>query len=108
VVWNSCALPFKHPKQNRVHCVIVSDVSGALHNSCVINYTKHSQGGTLSCSLPSLTDSLKLAERVSPLPAEYREGSGIVAADGKSRTVTTSGTDAKGKKITSTAVYDKE
>ena len=31
-----------------------------------------------------------------------------VAADGKSRTVTTSGTDAKGKKVKSTAVYDKQ
>ena len=31
-----------------------------------------------------------------------------VSADGKSRTVTTSGTDAKGKKISSTAVYDKQ
>jgi hypothetical protein len=31
-----------------------------------------------------------------------------VSADGKSRTVTTNGTDAKGKKISSTAVYDKE
>ena len=32
----------------------------------------------------------------------------VVSADGKSRTVTTSGTDAKGKKITNTAVYDKQ
>ncbi len=32
----------------------------------------------------------------------------VVAADGKSRTVTTSGTDAKGEKFKSTAVYDKE
>jgi len=31
-----------------------------------------------------------------------------VSADGKSRTVTTSGTDASGKKVTSTAVYDKQ
>jgi hypothetical protein len=31
-----------------------------------------------------------------------------VAADGKSRTVTTSGTDAKGKKVSVSAVYDKE
>jgi hypothetical protein len=31
-----------------------------------------------------------------------------VAADGKSRTVTTSGMDAKGKKVKSTAVYDKK
>ena len=31
-----------------------------------------------------------------------------VSADGKTRTVTISGTDAKGKKITSTAVYDKK
>jgi hypothetical protein len=31
----------------------------------------------------------------------------VVAADGKSRTVTTSGTDAKGKKFKSTAIYDK-
>jgi len=31
-----------------------------------------------------------------------------VSADGKSRTVTTRGTDASGKKVTSTAVYDKQ
>lgn len=31
-----------------------------------------------------------------------------VSADGKSRTVTTSGTDAKGKKFKNTAVYDKQ
>ena len=32
----------------------------------------------------------------------------VVAADGKSRTVTVSGTDSKGKKFASTAVYDKQ
>src|SRR6266852_1613246 len=32
----------------------------------------------------------------------------VVSADGKSRTVTTSGTDSQGKKISSTAVYDKQ
>ncbi len=32
----------------------------------------------------------------------------VVSADGKSRVVTINGTNAKGKKITSTAVYDKE
>ena len=32
----------------------------------------------------------------------------VVSADGKSRTVTASGTDAKGKKVTWTAVYDKQ
>jgi hypothetical protein len=32
----------------------------------------------------------------------------VVAADGKSRTLTTSGTDPKGKKVTSAAVYDKQ
>ena len=32
----------------------------------------------------------------------------VVAADGKSRTVTVSGTDPTGKKFTSTAVYDKQ
>jgi hypothetical protein len=32
----------------------------------------------------------------------------VVAADGKSRTVTTSSTDDKGKKIRNTAVYDKQ
>lgn len=31
-----------------------------------------------------------------------------VAADGKTRTVTTRGTDAKGAKVTTTAVYDKQ
>jgi hypothetical protein len=32
----------------------------------------------------------------------------VVAADGKSRVVTVSGTDASGKKVSSTAVYDKQ
>lgn len=32
----------------------------------------------------------------------------VLSADGKTRTVTASGTDAKGKKISSTAVYDKQ
>jgi len=32
----------------------------------------------------------------------------VVSADGKTRTVTTSGTDANGKKFKSTAVYDKQ
>ena len=32
----------------------------------------------------------------------------VVAADGKSRTVTQTGTDSKGKKFSSTAVYDKQ
>jgi hypothetical protein len=32
----------------------------------------------------------------------------VVAADGKSRTVTASGTDAKGNKTSTTAVYDKQ
>jgi hypothetical protein len=32
----------------------------------------------------------------------------VVSADGKSRTVTTSGTTPKGKKFKNTAVYDKQ
>jgi hypothetical protein len=32
----------------------------------------------------------------------------VVSADGKSRTVSLSGTDSKGKKVKSTAVYDKQ
>jgi hypothetical protein len=32
----------------------------------------------------------------------------VVSADGKSRTVTTTGTDAKGKKVKTTGVYDKQ
>jgi hypothetical protein len=32
----------------------------------------------------------------------------VVAADGKSRTVTTNGMDAKGKKVNNTVVYDKQ
>jgi hypothetical protein len=35
-------------------------------------------------------------------------GSIVVAADGKSRTVSTTATDATGKKVSSTAVYDKQ
>ena len=33
---------------------------------------------------------------------------GVVSADGKTRTVTITGTDSKGKKFNSTAVYDKQ
>ncbi len=32
----------------------------------------------------------------------------VLAADGKSRTVTTTGTDSKGNKVNSTSVYDKQ
>jgi hypothetical protein len=32
----------------------------------------------------------------------------VVSADGKSRTVTVSGTDVSGAKVTSTQVYDKQ
>jgi hypothetical protein len=32
----------------------------------------------------------------------------VVSADGKTRTVTTTGTDSAGKKVTNTAVYDKQ
>jgi hypothetical protein len=32
----------------------------------------------------------------------------VVSADGKTRTVTTTGTDSKGKRVTNRAVYDKE
>jgi hypothetical protein len=35
-------------------------------------------------------------------------GRGVVSADGKTRTVTLKGTDSKGKKFSSTAVYDKQ
>jgi hypothetical protein len=35
-------------------------------------------------------------------------GRGVVSADGKTRTVTLHGTDSKGKKYSSTAVYDKQ
>ena len=35
-------------------------------------------------------------------------GKAVTSADGKTRTVTVSGTDAKGEKVTSTAVYDKQ
>lgn len=36
------------------------------------------------------------------------EGSVVVSADGKTRTITLNGTDSKGKQFTSTAVYDKQ
>ena len=35
-------------------------------------------------------------------------GTAVISADGKTRTVTVSGTDAAGKKITATSVYDKQ
>jgi hypothetical protein len=35
-------------------------------------------------------------------------GRGVLSADGKTRTVTITGTDSKGAKFTSTAVYDKQ
>ena len=37
-----------------------------------------------------------------------QSGRVVVAADGKTRTVTSNGADSKGKKFTSTAVYDKQ
>jgi hypothetical protein len=39
---------------------------------------------------------------------ETVSGKIVVSADGKSRTVSTTGTDAKGKKMKNTAVYDKQ
>jgi hypothetical protein len=39
---------------------------------------------------------------------ETNKGRIAVSADGKTRTVTTTSTDAKGKKMSSTAVYDKQ
>jgi len=39
---------------------------------------------------------------------ETSSGRIVVAADGKTRTVTITGTDSKGKKISSTSVYDKQ
>ena len=35
-------------------------------------------------------------------------GQGVVSSDGKTRTVTLNGADSKGKKFSSTAVYDKQ
>jgi len=35
-------------------------------------------------------------------------GRGVISADGKTRTVTINGTDSKGKRFTSTAIYDKQ
>jgi len=35
-------------------------------------------------------------------------GKAVISADGKTRTVTVSGTNAEGKKVTSTSVYDKQ
>jgi hypothetical protein len=35
-------------------------------------------------------------------------GRGVISADGKTRTVTITGTDSKGKKFATTAVYDKQ
>jgi hypothetical protein len=32
----------------------------------------------------------------------------VVSVDGKTRTVTTTGTDSEGKKVSNTAVYDKQ
>jgi hypothetical protein len=36
------------------------------------------------------------------------EGSIVVSADGKTRTITLNGTDSEGNPFTSTAVYDKQ
>ena len=50
----------------------------------------------------TLTFSGKMAGKVTV------SGKIVVAADGKSRTVTATGTDAKGQKVSTTAVYDKQ
>jgi phage gp45-like len=53
-------------------------------------------------------DAHTLALSVKKAGNETVTGNIVVAADGKSRTVTTSGTDSKGNKISNTAVYDKQ
>jgi len=54
------------------------------------------------------TDDHTLAMTVKKGGAVTLTGKIVVSADGKTRTVSTSGTDAKGQKFTSTAVYDKQ
>jgi hypothetical protein len=53
-------------------------------------------------------DAHTLALSVKKAGYETAKGNIVVAADGKSRTVTTSGTDSTGSKISNTAVYDKQ
>jgi hypothetical protein len=43
-----------------------------------------------------------------PVSEKHRGAKEVVFADGKSGTVTTSGTDAEGKDVKNTAVYDKQ
>ena len=50
----------------------------------------------------TLTVSQKKGDKVTS------SGKIVLSADGKTRTVTVSGTDAQGKKVSSTAVYDKQ
>jgi hypothetical protein len=53
-------------------------------------------------------DAHTLALSVKKAGNETVTGNIVVAANGKSRTVTTSGIDSKGEKISNTAVYDKQ
>jgi hypothetical protein len=53
-------------------------------------------------------DANTLAMSVKKAGNETVTGRIVVAANGKSRTVTTSGTDSKGNKISNTAAYDKQ
>ena len=53
-------------------------------------------------------DDRRLAFKVKKDGKVTLSGRIVVSADGKSRTVTTSGTDSKGTKVKSTAVYDKQ
>ena len=61
-------------------------------------------------SLPSYTkvDDHTLEFKVKNGGKVTTNGRVVVSADGKSRTVTTSGTEPQGKKFKSTAVYDKQ
>ena len=53
-------------------------------------------------------DDRRLAFKVKKDGKVTLSGRIVVSADGKSRTVTTRGTDSKGTKVNSTAVYDKQ
>jgi hypothetical protein len=53
-------------------------------------------------------DDRKLKMKVKKDGKVTASGRIVVSADGKSRTVTTSGTDAEGKKVQNTVVYDKQ
>jgi hypothetical protein len=81
-----------------------------LHRKSIDAKQKSRLDGAHENKTPGLILAVSLVAGAACFAANPQMGTGriVVSADGKSRTVTTGGSDAKGNSFKSTAVYDKQ